>query len=80
MHKHYQLTVKDADFIQIQDACLKRFVSVDGEHKMDALQLARSLWPVYDALSQYRLMKACGPDLILQSQPGRLTRSLQMLL
>ena len=80
MHKHYQLTIKDADFIQIQDACFKRFVSLDDEHKMDVLQLARSLWPVYDALSQYRLMKACGRDLILQSQPGRLTRSLQILL
>ncbi|HET9843455.1 MAG TPA: GNAT family N-acetyltransferase [Gammaproteobacteria bacterium] len=78
MQKHYGFTETDAIYLKIKEACLKNYLNFES-HKniLEALDIAKELWPVYGAVAMYRFMQACGEDNILSFQPGALVSSLK---
>lgn len=76
--KHHGLTDEDARYFQIRNACFKNYLDLYSEKQvMDAFATANIIWPVYWALSNYRLMLACGKDKIMAFQHGRLSNTLR---
>ena len=79
--KHHGLTDKDDAYQALIDASLKSYECFCyREDLLEGLNIARILWFVYDVLAQYRLMNACGKEVILSRQPGKLKASLQGLI
>ena len=74
--KHYGLTEEDETYQRIMDACLKNYMKLySKKHVLDAFAIAHILWSVYGALSQYRLMIACGKDKLMTFQRGKFSHS-----
>lgn len=58
--KHHGLTEEDDAYQQLIGACLKNFLIYDSEKNLlDAFAMARTLFFIYGALGNYRLMTAC---------------------
>ncbi len=58
--KHHGLTEEDEAYLRIMDACLKNHLHLESKpHLLDAFLTAQILFPIYVALSHYRLMLAC---------------------
>lgn len=58
--KHYSLTNKDAIYNRIKDSCFKNYVNFESkDHLLEALSLTNTLFFIYGALSNYRLINAC---------------------
>ena len=74
----HAITVTDARYVLLKDACLKNFMGVASKQSLlDALDLAETLWPLYWALANYRLQLACDKTELLAFQMhGRLKDSL----
>jgi hypothetical protein len=76
--KHHGLTDEDARYSRIRNACLANYLSLYSEKQvMDAFVTAHTIWPIYWALSNYRLMLACGKDKLMAFQRGRLSNTLR---
>ena len=79
--KHHSLTEQDDTYKQLMDACLKNYMAFESKDRLvEAFALADLLWLVYGALSQYRLMMACGKEKIMSFQHGKLSGSLRELM
>jgi len=79
--KHHALTDKDDPYLQMMDACLKNYMTVESkENLLDAFATAKILWLVYGALANDRLMNACGKEKLMAFQPGKLSGSLKELM
>ena len=58
--KHQGLKEEDEAYLRIMDACLKNYLHLESKpHLLDAFLTARILFPIYRALSHYRLRLAC---------------------
>lgn len=76
--KHHGLKDSDSSFLRIKEACFKNYIpKTDLE---EVLAIANVVWVMYDALSQYRLMLACGIEKIMAVQRGRLSNLLETML
>ncbi|KTD04423.1 hypothetical protein Lgee_0176 [Legionella geestiana] len=76
--KHHGLTDEDPRYLRIKNACLKNYLDLYSEKQViDAFAITNSVWPVYWALSNYRLMRACGKDKLMAFQHGRLCNTLR---
>ena len=75
--KHYALTEKDDIYLRIKQACFKNYMKFfeSKEHLLDAFTIAHTLWYVYEMLSQYRLMLACGTKRIMSFQQGKFSNT-----
>ena len=57
---HHVLTEEDHAYLQLMDACLKNYMTFEPKkYLLDAFAIAQTLWLVYEALAQHRLMLAC---------------------
>lgn len=76
--RHHGLSVEDHAYLPIMNACLKNYTSIDSKKQiLEAFETAQIVWIVYWALSNYRLMMACGKDQLLAFQRGRLSNTLK---
>jgi hypothetical protein len=58
--KHHALTDKDDRYQQLTDACLKNYeIFASKKQLLEAFEIARVLFFIYGALSNYRLKVAC---------------------
>lgn len=75
--KHYSLIEEDDSYLRIKQACLKNHMNFfqTQQHFLDAFTIASILWYVYDMLSQYRLMLACGTKQVMSFQQGKLSNT-----
>lgn len=79
--KHHGLTDKTDAYQALIDASIKNYEHFCSRGDLlEGLNIANILWFVYDVLAQYRLMNACGKEVILSRQPGKLKASLQGLI
>ena len=79
--KHHALTEEDNAYQQLVDACFKNYMNAESkQHLLDAFAIAQTLWFVYEALANDRLMDACGRKKLMSFQPGRLSDILRELL
>ena len=68
-------------YIKIKNACFKNYINNESkEYLSEAVSISNTLWAIYDALAQYRLMKACGVDKIMSFQHGKLSKLLKEFL
>ena len=57
---HHALTEEGRAYLQLMDACLKNYMTFEPKkYLLDAFAIAQTLWLVYEALAQHRLMLAC---------------------
>lgn len=79
---HHGFKEGDKLYSQLEYACFKNYYAFESkENIFEALSLAKSLWPLYSALAQYRLIAACGREELMNFQrQGNLSRSLKNLL
>lgn len=78
---YYALTEQDLNFQKIQTACLKNFITIDTEENLrSAFIISKTLWYVYEAIAQYRLIQACDREEIMSFQRGKLGKTLKILL
>lgn len=77
--KHHGVTDKDDDYNQLMDACFKNFMVFESKDRLQkAFTLAKILWIIYEALSQYRLRIACDEARFLSFQrQGKLSGALR---
>lgn len=79
--KNYGLKDGDEAYRLLYDACLNNFKIFNTHDRLKkAFTEASVLWQVFDVLAQYRLMLACGREVILSYQPGKLAASLRRLI
>ena len=80
--KHHKLKEQDARYRQLLNRALSCYLSNQSEQRLlEAFQLAGSLWPVYEALCQYRLRMACDEVSFLSfQQKGKLCATLRLLI
>lgn len=76
---HHALTNQDDAYRLLMDACLKNYIVFESKNKLlDAFATAELLWPVYEALAQYRLRIACDEARFLSFQRyGKLSGRLE---
>jgi len=76
--KHHGLSEHDSDYLQLVNACFRNFTDSASMGEISAaIEQARKLWFVFEALAQARLMKACGAEKIQAHQPGKLATTLR---
>ncbi len=76
--KHHGMTEEDDAYKRLMDTCLKNYMTIESKKNLlDAFSMARILWFIYDVLSQYRLMLACGQERVMSVQHGKLSKSLK---
>jgi RimJ/RimL family protein N-acetyltransferase len=76
--KHHSLAVDSEAYQKLEEACFKRYKYLEkAEILPDAIEAARLLWPIHDALAQYRLITACDKDAITGFQPGKISHTLK---
>ncbi len=77
--RHHGLSEKEADYQQLQAACLHHFSPFGSQQTLlDAFKIAEVLWFVYESLGQIRLRQACDETAFLAFQrPGKLVESLK---
>ncbi len=76
--KHHGFTEDEKKYSRIKDACLRNHIKMySKEYLLDAFIIAEKIWPIYKALSHYRLMLACGKEKMISFQPGRLSHFLK---
>ncbi len=81
LEKHHRVSFSDAVYAAIRMSALEAFLVRENEDRLvDALSIATQLWPVYGALSQYRLVQACGSVLINNGYVAKLIYTLETLL
>lgn len=60
IRKHHALLEQDEAYLQIKEACFKNFIRFESQRRLlEALDIARLLYPIYGAFGNYRLMMAC---------------------
>jgi len=66
-------------YLYLRDVCLNNYMDVDSKkHLSDAFGIAQTLWFVYEALAQYRLMLACDKVRFMSIQRhGKLSNRLK---
>ncbi len=75
--KHYALTETDELYVRIKQACFKHYMNFFGfqEQFLDAFTIISILCYIYDMLSQYRLMLACGTKEVLAFQQRKFSNT-----
>ena len=76
---HHALTNQDDAYRLLMDACFKNYLIFESKKNLlDAFAMADLLWPIYEALAQYRLRLACDETRFLSFQRhGRLSGRLK---
>lgn len=60
IRKHHALSEQDGAYLQIKEVCFKHFTPFESQERLlEALDIARLLYPIYGAFGNYRLMMAC---------------------
>jgi hypothetical protein len=79
---HHALTDIDDAYLQLIEACLKNYLKFESrQYLLDVFLIASKLWPVYEALAQYRLRSACDEAKFLAFQRhGKLSGRLRELM
>ena len=81
LEKHHRVSFSEAVYTAIRTSALEAFLVREKEDRLvDALSIVTQLWPVYWALSQYRLVQACGSVLINNGYVAKLIYTLETLL
>ena len=81
LEKHHRVSFSEVVYAAIRTSALEAFLARENEDRLvDALSIATQLWPVYGALSQYRLVQACGSVLINNGYVAKLTHTLETVL
>jgi len=74
---HHKLTDTSSQYLELQEACLENWLEFEPKEKLiEAMLLAKKLWPIYSALGFYRLMISSNPEefrAYYANRPARLT-------
>lgn len=76
---HHALMDEDDAYLQLLDACLKNHMTFEPKkYLLEAFAIAQTLWLVYEALAQHRLMLACDKTRFISFQRhGKLSERLK---
>ena len=75
----YSLNEKDQAYVDLQNACLENWRKFESDnHLLEIMSLAKKLWPVYESLGEYRLIRSSNKEEFKAlNRRGRLTRGLK---
>jgi len=76
---HHALTDENEIYLQLIEACFKNYLTYQSKKNLlEAFTIAKILWPIYEALCQYRLMMACDKSRFISFQRrGKLSERLK---
>lgn len=79
--RHYALKETDKSYIELRNTCFQHPLlnAAVKNNFLDFFQLAKRIWPVYEALGFHRLLMSTDANAVksLSANAGRLTRHLQ---
>ena len=79
--KHHGISITSPYYQPIKTAAFQPFLQDETqEHVELAFDIIMKLWPVYDLLSQHRLIKACQDNENIESQGDKLIGTINQLL
>jgi hypothetical protein len=75
----YSLKETDKTYLELQEACFDRWLELEVKNNLlNAMLLAKKIWPIYAALGEYRLMiSSNAEEFKTLDRRGRLTYSLK---
>jgi hypothetical protein len=80
----YGHAIKETDkiYLELQDACLEIWLGFESKNNLlEAISLAKQIWPIYESLGQYRLMTSCNAEEFKSlNRRGRLMRGFKDIL